>query len=68
VEGSAVEAAFDAGLVTSVAGGLLLGAIDRAIGMISRFAACFQNETLWMAKNNGRRKRIFNTTSDAVAN
>ena len=34
VEGRAVEAAFDAGLVTSDAGGLLLGATDRAIGMI----------------------------------
>jgi len=39
VEGRAVEAAFDAGLVTSDAGGLLLGATDQAIGMIDRFAA-----------------------------
>jgi hypothetical protein len=44
VEGRAVEAAFDAGLVTSDAGGLLLGATDRAIGMIDRFAACFHDE------------------------
>jgi hypothetical protein len=44
VEGRAVEAAFDAGLVTSDAGGLLLGATDRAIGMIGRFAACFHDE------------------------
>jgi hypothetical protein len=39
-----VEAAFDAGLVTSDAGALLLGATDRAIGMIDRFAACFHDE------------------------
>jgi len=39
-----VEAAFDAGLVTSDAGALLLGATDRAIGMLDRFAACFRDE------------------------
>src|SRR3979411_906509 len=44
VEGRAVEAAFDAGLVTSDAGALLLGATDRAIGMMARFAACFHDE------------------------
>ena len=43
VEGRAVEAAFDAGLVTSDAGALLLGATDRAIGMVDRFAACFRD-------------------------
>src|SRR5438132_3910468 len=41
VEGRAVEAAFDGGLVTSDAGAVLLGATDRAIGLIDRFAACF---------------------------
>src|SRR5437016_10351854 len=44
VEGRAVEAAFDAGLVTSDAGALLLRATDRAIGMMDRFAACFHDE------------------------
>jgi len=44
VEGRTVEAAFDAGLVTSDAGALLLGATDRAIGMMERFAACFHDE------------------------
>ena len=44
VEGRAVEAAFDGGLVTSDAGALLLGATDRAIGMMDRFAACFHDE------------------------
>jgi hypothetical protein len=39
-----VEAGFDGGLVTSDAGALLLGATDRAIGMIGRFAACFHDE------------------------
>jgi len=41
VEGRAVEAAFDAGLVTSDAGALLLGATDRAIDLVGRFAGCF---------------------------
>jgi Transposase DDE domain group 1 len=44
VGGRPVEAAFDAGLVTSDAGALLLGATDRAIGMMDRFAACFHDE------------------------
>ena len=39
-----MEAAFDAGLVTSDAGALLVGATDRAIGLIRRFAACFHDE------------------------
>ena len=34
-------AAFDGGEVTSDAGTLLLGATDRAIGPVGRFAACF---------------------------
>src|SRR6516165_7914289 len=37
VEGRKVVAAFDAGPVTSDAGALLLGATDRAIGMMKRF-------------------------------
>ena len=44
VEGRAVEAAFDGGLVTSDAGALLLGATDRAIKLIDRFASCFHDE------------------------
>ena len=44
VEGRRVEAAFDAGLVTSDAGALLLGATDRAIRMMGRFALCFHDE------------------------
>jgi hypothetical protein len=43
VEGRQVVAAFDGGEVTSDAGGLLLGATDRAIGLIGRFAACFND-------------------------
>ena len=39
-----MEAAFDAGLVTSDAGALLLKATDRAIGLIGRFAGCFHDE------------------------
>jgi hypothetical protein len=41
VEGRQVVAAFDGGDNSSYAGGLLLGATDRAIGLVGRFAACF---------------------------
>ena len=34
-------AAFDGGKITSDAGGLLLGAADRAIGLVERFVRCF---------------------------
>jgi len=40
VEGRRVVAAFDGGAITSDAGALLLGATDRAIRLIDRFAAC----------------------------
>lgn len=43
VEGRRVEASFDGGSMTSDAGGLLLGATDRAIGLIERFAGCFED-------------------------
>ena len=43
VEGRIVKAAFDAGLVTSDAGALLLGASDRAIDLVGRFADCFRD-------------------------
>ncbi len=38
-----VEAGFDGGTITSDAGALLLGATDRAIGLIDRFADCFKD-------------------------
>ncbi len=41
VEGRAVVAAFDGGRLTSDAGAVLLGAVDRAIGLSGRLAACF---------------------------
>ena len=41
VEGRAAVGGFDDGTVTSDAGGLLLGAPDRTIGSVERFAACF---------------------------
>src|SRR5512135_2941143 len=43
VEGRAVVASFDGGAITSDAGALLLGATDRAIRLVERFAACFQD-------------------------
>jgi hypothetical protein len=43
IEGRRVEAAFDGGEATSDAGALLLGATDRAIGLMRRFAACFDD-------------------------
>jgi len=42
-EGRAVVASFDGGTMTSDAGALLLGAADRAIGLVDRFAACFSD-------------------------
>src|SRR2546430_17080554 len=41
VEGRNVVAGFDGGAITSDAGALLLGATDRAIGLVDRFAECF---------------------------
>jgi hypothetical protein len=43
VEGRAVVAGFDGGKMTSDAGAMLLGASDRAIGLIERFAGCFKD-------------------------
>lgn len=43
VEKRKVVAAFDGGAVTSDAGGLLLGATDRRIRLINRFAGCFRD-------------------------
>jgi hypothetical protein len=43
VEGRQVVASFDGGRVTSDAGALLLGAADKAIGLMDRFAACFSD-------------------------
>ena len=43
VEGRRVVGAFDGGLITSDAGALLLGATDKAIRLIERFAACFRD-------------------------
>ena len=36
-------ASFDGGSITSDAGALLLGATDRAIGLVDRFASCFSD-------------------------
>lgn len=41
VEGRRVVADFDGGAMTSDAGALLLGATDRALRLVDRFAACF---------------------------
>src|SRR6202171_4827186 len=43
MEGRGVVAAFDGGAITSDAGALLLGATDRAIVLMYRFAACFHD-------------------------
>jgi hypothetical protein len=43
VEGRRVVAAFDGGAITSNAGALLLGATDRAVNLVARFAACFRD-------------------------
>ena len=44
VEGREVVAGFDGGAISSDAGALLLGATDRAIGLMDRFASCFHDE------------------------
>ena len=44
VSGRRVEAAFDGGVVTSDAGGLLLGLTWKALSLTRRFAACFQDK------------------------
>src|SRR5260221_1316463 len=41
VERRAVVASFDGGDITSNAGALLLGQVDRGLGLMRRFAACF---------------------------
>lgn len=41
VEGRVVVAGFDGGMITSNGGGLLLGQVDRGLGLIRRFAWCF---------------------------
>jgi len=43
VEGREVVAGFDGGRMTSDAGALLLGATDRAVRLIDRFAGCFSD-------------------------
>jgi hypothetical protein len=43
VDRRAVVAGFDGGSITSNAGALLLGQVDRGIGLIRRFAECFND-------------------------
>ena len=43
VERRIVVGAFDGGTITSDAGALLLGQTDKAIGLVSRLAGCFQD-------------------------
>ena len=43
VEGRQVVAGFDGGAITSNAGALLLGAADRAIGLVHRVAPCLRD-------------------------
>lgn len=43
VEGRQVVGAFDGGAMTTNAGGLLLGAADKAIGLVGRLAATFRD-------------------------
>jgi len=43
VQGRAVVGAFDGGVISSDAGALLLGATDKSIALVDRFAACFRD-------------------------
>ena len=44
LKGRDVVADFGGGTMTSDAGALLLGATDRAIGLVKRFAGCFSDD------------------------
>ena len=61
--GREVVADFDGGLVSSEAGALLLGATDRAIRLVERFAACFQDARdpayVWHRLNSLVAQRVF---------
>ena len=43
VEARSVVGAFDGGVISSDGGALLLGATDKAIGLVDRFAGCFRD-------------------------
>ena len=43
VERRSVVASFNGGAITSDAGAVLLGATDRAISLVERFATCFRD-------------------------
>ncbi len=43
VERHAVVAGFDGGTITSNAGALLVGQVDRGLGLVRRFAQCFSD-------------------------
>jgi hypothetical protein len=43
VGGRRIVGAFDGGLITSDAGALLLGATNKAIRLVERFASCFSD-------------------------
>ena len=44
VEGRRVVTAFDGGRMTSDAGAMLLGATERVIDLVGRFAGCFADD------------------------
>ena len=46
VDRRAVVAGFDDGDITSNAGGLLLGLVDRGLGLVRRFADCFRDRAI----------------------
>ncbi len=46
VERRQIVGSFDGGEITSDAGALLLGETDKAIGLVSRLAGCFQDGAL----------------------
>ena len=44
VDGRDLVADFDGGAITSDGGAVLLGAVDRAVGLVRRFSACFADD------------------------
>ena len=54
VERRSVVAGFDGGNITSNAGALLLGQVDRGVGLVRRFADCFMPDGISASGTDGR--------------
>jgi len=62
VERRSVVAGFDGGNITSNAGALLLGQVDRGLGLVRRFADCLNHNQLPYADSD-EAARVYRTYS-----